>query len=236
MNGRPSNAPHGSASSGHGNDKVAGTRKRRPFKRLYRATGVRGDDVYSLAEIRKLFDVEEQTVYNWVREGLKRVPGTKRFLVSGHALKSFHANRNEKAKRPLRLDQFLCLRCHMPREPAPGSLIGADPDMPALRIEARCAVCGAAMFRPWSKTVSEALEASVTRHSRRTSDRAEEPSQAAGGPENLRCPDTRCDSARRADSIAPENSAQTPERRRHTRGRDQLALPLEFSDQKENLR
>jgi hypothetical protein len=132
-------------------------RVRRPFKRRHSARKAHGDDVYSLADVERLYSVDPQTVLNWIREGLQTVQGATRLLVRGDALNEFHAERNAKAKRPLGLTQFYCLRCHVPSEPALGSVLGATNAEPSLRFEASCRVCGTRMYRSWSKEAAQAL-------------------------------------------------------------------------------
>lgn len=236
MRARSSKAPLPDASADPDESKVAGTRKRRSFKRLHSATKARRDDVYSLAEIQKLYGVEEQTAYNWIKEGLKRVPDTSRFLVRGGELNFFHAVRNENAKRPLGLEQLFCFGCHEPREPAPGSLIGADPNVRAIRIEGRCPICGTAMFRPWSRPVCEALRAAQTEPSGKAPGPPAARSGAAVSSGNPQRPDTECDSASPTDSAAAKESPQTSEWGSPTNGQDQLPLPFEFFDQRRNDR
>lgn len=138
---------------------VEGTlRKTKDFKRLHPVNRASKHDVYNLSEICKHYNVTDQTVRNWLKAGLPRVPGVSEMLVNGGDLNAFHAARRKAAQKPLTLAQFLCLTCHEARDPVPGSVLGADPEQRTLRMQSECSVCGSTMFRVWSKASAEALQ------------------------------------------------------------------------------
>lgn len=203
-------------------------RKRRPFKRLHSATKARCNDVYNLAELTKLYGVEDQTIYNWIKEGLLRVPGTSRILVRGDHLNAFHAARREKAKRPLGPTEFLCLGCHTQREPAHGSVTGADPECPALRFEALCPICGRQMFRAWSKRSAEALHDLGTKRTGEAYGPSQGRSDAAKHQKKMRRIATDCDSVSPSSPTGPEETLLMAECPVHTKGSDHSPLQLGF--------
>lgn len=209
-------------------DDAARPRKRRPFKRLHSASKARCNDVYNVAEIRKLYGVEEQTIYNWIREGLIRVPGISRLLVRGDHLNAFHAARRERAKRPLGPTEFLCFVCKIQREPAPHSVIGVDPACPGLRLEARCLICGTQMFRPWSRRSADALRSLWNGCTDAPNDTAPVLSGRAQPQRRVRRPATDSDSTSQSHSCAPEQTPQTAGRPANTIGSDQTPLQLGF--------
>lgn len=183
-------------------------------------------------EIMRLYGVEEQTVRNWCKSGLERVGTKGRFLVRGDRLNAFHADRKMRAKQLLTLTEFLCLRCHMPREPAPGSVIGALINTPSLRLEASCSVCGIQMYRVWSKKASAALLArpDFLPLSLFTCD-----SEATGPLSNQlnELPELRriamtCDSVNPTETVYSRKSTLTPEEQVKTSESSQLSLPLGF--------
>jgi hypothetical protein len=205
-------------------------RKRRPFRRLHSATKACASDVYSLQEVMKLYDVDEQTVRNWRKSGLECVDVNGRFLVRGDKLNAFHADRNARAKQPLTLNEFLCLSCHLPREPAPGSVVGASIHNPSLRLEARCSVCGTQLYRPWSTKASAALlsrqDLWPESSSMSSSVAAEQPSNRLDPPPDLRQLATTCDSVGPPKASHSRKLTRTTERRLQTQESSQLSLPF----------
>ncbi len=139
----------------------ANERKRRPFKRLHNTNRARKDDIYSILEIARLYRVEEQTVFNWLKNGLQRVPGATKILVSGSTLNEFHKDKKARSKQPLGPTEFYCFSCKGPREPTPGSVTGASKIVRALRFEAKCSWCGKSVYRAWSQFAANALNANA---------------------------------------------------------------------------
>lgn len=202
--------------------------KRRPFRRLHNPAKARGDDVYSISEVARRYNVEEQTVRNWLKEGLETVVGATRILIRGAALNAFHAARNERARQPMTETQFLCLRCHVPREPASGSVIGATQEAPSLRLEARCGICDGPMFRAWSRSAAAALQARSNLCAVQSDIALEAPSVTSENHSETRQIETNCDSVIQCSTIATPNSSQTPEGPLNTNELDQFSLPFEF--------
>lgn len=202
-------------------------RKRRPFKRLHSATKARADIIYSLAEIVRLYDVDEQTVRNWCKAGLKRVETKSRFLVRGDELNAFHAARNAHARQHLALTEFLCLRCHAPREPAAGSIVGIHDDKPGLGLKARCQNCNTAMYRPWSKAASLALLARPDLWPPSPSTANVQPSTKLDHPAEMQRIATACDSVIPAKTSAHQKPTRTPRKPAKTHESSQFALPFE---------
>ena len=202
--------------------------KRRSFRRLHNPAKARSDDVYSIRETASLHNVEEQTVRNWLKEGLETVVGATRILIRGAALNAFHAARNERARRPMTETQFLCLRCRMPREPALGSVIGATHEAPSLRLEARCGICDGAMFRAWSRSAAAALQARSNLCAVLPEIVPEAPSDVSEHLSETRQIETNCDSVIQRSTIAARDTSQTPEGPLNTNELNQFSLPFGF--------
>ncbi len=214
--------------SDRSNNDSPGGRKRRPFRRLHDQAKAHSHDVYSVREIMDLYVVEEQTVTNWRKEGLKTIDGASRVLVRGDELNRFHAARNARAKQPMTETQFFCMSCHVPQEPAPGSVRGADPDRPSLRMEARCGICGGAMYRSWSRVPATALRARPDLWPGMPN---APPAVVLAVPEparKMRRDETGCDSDISKVRLAASKDGQTAEKPSNTTESDQFSLPLGF--------
>jgi hypothetical protein len=227
-----------------------GRRKRRPYRRIHNACALSEHDVYTQAEVCRFFEVDDQTVRNWEKEGLPRVKGASRPFYEGSVLKAFHAGRNQAARRPMTLIELFCLGCSAPREAAPGTLRGASRNGPALRFEARCVRCGTQMYRAWSQAANDAhmaLEAAqqslkiaasskistASRQTRRAGNLLSDDSLSADCAANEVSVKaisiaTHCDSGRASIPQLPKNPHRTPDGHGHTRESYQLALPFGF--------
>lgn len=204
-----------------------GKRKRRHFRRFHRATKARNDDVYSVHEVMRLYGVDEQTLRNWLRQGLVRVAGSSRILVRGDELNRFHAARNHAAKQPLSLTQFYCMTCHTPSDPVLGTVCGASPVAPSLRLEAKCSTCGNTMYRSYSRDAASALAARPELLAGLTLPVVAEAPAAARIPRPV---DTARDSLIPPVSPHKEKPDRTPEGGEDTIESGQLSLPFGFTE------
>jgi hypothetical protein len=209
-------------------DKLNLTRKRRPFRRLHDPTKARGDDVYTIKEVANLYQVDEQTVYNWIREGLRPVANATRLLIRGTTLNRFHAARNERARRPMTETQFLCLHCHIASEPAPGSVIGATTPLPSLRMEARCSTCDQPMYRAWSRSSAAALQGLTNLCAAPPGIPREVFANTYEKTEKTTQIETACDSVIQRPALGATPSKKTPEGPSNTNESNQIPLPFEF--------
>lgn len=201
-------------------------RKRRPFRRRH-TIRARADLVYSLPEITRLCGVSEQTVRNWGKAGLERVPGTSRFLVCGDKLNAFLDARLAASRQPLAAKEFYCLKCHRPREPFPGSVRMALQGQRSTTLKARCSACSTRIFRAVSKETAEAFLARLNHGSVSTSTASAPPSNPLSLPQEMRRHDPSCDSLIQGERRFSPKPTQTAEQPADTIGLAQLTLPFE---------
>lgn len=176
----------------------------------------------------KLYGVVEQTVQNWCKAGLKRVPDVPQVLVCGEALNAFHEARSRKARKPLSPTEFLCLTCHEAREPEPASIVGADPSSPLLHLAARCSICAGTVYRAWSRTAALALSSRADLMAPSPDLLSKPPGVTAESAPEMRCGETVCDIKNFRASRKPENPVQTTEGPDDTSVSAQLSLSFEF--------
>jgi hypothetical protein len=201
-------------------------RKRRPFKRRH-TIRARADLVYSLLEITRLCGISEQTVRNWCKAGLERVPGTSRFLVCGDKLNAFLDARLAASRQPLAATEFFCLKCHRPREPSLGSVRMAHQGQRTTTLKARCLACSTRMFRAVSKETAEAFLARQNPGPASMSTATAQPSNPTSLPQEMRRNDPNCDSVIHGEPRFSPKPTQTTERPADTIGLAQLTLPFE---------
>lgn len=83
------------------------------MSRSYRKMRPHKDWVYSRDAVVALYDISENTLTNWQRQGLRHVEGTRPRLYRGAELLSFHEMRRALAANRLRQGEFKCFRCKL---------------------------------------------------------------------------------------------------------------------------
>ncbi|UYV38685.1 site-specific integrase [Rhodobacteraceae bacterium D3-12] len=79
--------------------------------RSYKGVFVKSHRVYTVEDIKTLFKVNNNTVSNWVGEGLTTSDGKRPHVFRGSMIKHFHAQRTARSKIDLRPGEFKCTGC-----------------------------------------------------------------------------------------------------------------------------
>ena len=102
---------------------------------------------YTIAEVTSLFDIHQNTLRNWRRQGLQPIDDRRPVLFHGASLRSFLQARRASAKQPCGQGRIYCLPCHAPKEPA-GGMVDYQPITSASgRLVGLCPDCSRLMFR-----------------------------------------------------------------------------------------
>jgi hypothetical protein len=109
--------------------------------------GIKSNKAYTVIELAEVAGVSTATVRSWLKAGMPRVDDTRPTLIMGFQALDFIQTRQKKAKRPLAVGQFFCMRCKAQR-----AAYGAMADhVPASgkggSLKTLCAVCGGACSR-----------------------------------------------------------------------------------------
>ena len=81
--------------------------------RNYKRAQAKKNRVYSVEEVMALYRVSQNTVSNWVGEGLSPSDRTRPYVFRGAELKRFHAERAARTRSQLRPGEFKCMTCKM---------------------------------------------------------------------------------------------------------------------------
>ncbi len=113
-----------------------------PMTRINR-TGISKHMPYTIKELTGLLHKSEKTLERWMGAGLPIVPGGKNpILILGDDLIEFLKNKDAKHKVKLKRNEFLCMKCKLPRLAKRGTLkILSD------RKEGNCCVCNSKMSK-----------------------------------------------------------------------------------------
>lgn len=126
-------------------------------KKRHSLKGIRKNYTYTADEIADVMGVCTPTVFRWIKEGLTRIPDTKKYYVHGSELLRFLGEKNTKNKRPMTDGQIFCCKCQSPQNPAPNSVSVKDLPNKTVRVLGRCTVCSTPMNKvvsgkKWNKT------------------------------------------------------------------------------------
>ena len=126
-------------------------------KQRYSLKPIRQSYTYSVDEIAELYELTPDTVFRWIRnEGLKRLPGSKKYFVHSSDLLNFLGKRNSKNKRPCKEGEIFCCKCRRPQKPNPASLKSRKRPNKTVQISGKCSVCNTHLntfisHKKWSK-------------------------------------------------------------------------------------
>lgn len=102
---------------------------------------------YLVDEVADLYQVDKNTVRNWIKKGLPTVDSKRPALILGSALNEFHATRRNINKRPCALSEIYCMRCKEPKKPAGGMVEYQPKNDKSGNLIGICPDCEAMMFR-----------------------------------------------------------------------------------------
>ncbi|MBF0595423.1 MAG: hypothetical protein HQL22_10730 [Candidatus Omnitrophica bacterium] len=123
-------------------------KKNHPYKKLHR------NRAYALSEIARIFGVHIRTTQDWVKKGLPIFNRPSRpYLVMGKDAHQFFIQQRKQLGRRLEDGEFMCLTCHAPRFPSPGSVTLLEtehhmgPDKIQIQLHGECSYCGGKISR-----------------------------------------------------------------------------------------
>lgn len=110
--------------------------------------------IYKSVELTEELDVCNTTLWNYRNKGLPVVnPGESPPIYRGKDVKIFLSDLLKAQKRPLRPEEFWCVRCRRCVLPIPGSIklkpLGCELLSEAIMIQitAECEICGSTIFK-----------------------------------------------------------------------------------------
>lgn len=117
-----------------------------PMKRL-NPRRVKINRSYTVEEVARLFAVHKNSVRNWLVEGLQTVDGRRPILILGRHVISFISARRNRRRSRCRPGEMFCFKCRVPRVAARQAVDYLPYTPSSGNLRARCADCGALMFR-----------------------------------------------------------------------------------------
>ena len=102
---------------------------------------------YKVDEVADLYNVDKNTVRNWLKQGLETCDTKRPILILGNALNDFHAKRRVKNKRPCKTNEIYCMRCKKPQIPVRGLVEFKPVNDKTGNLIAICSSCETMMYR-----------------------------------------------------------------------------------------
>ncbi|KAJ01535.1 hypothetical protein [Sulfitobacter mediterraneus] len=111
------------------------------MSKRFRTRGIKSNKAYQVDELADVAGVSILTVRNWIRAGMAQIDDQRPTMILGFQALNFLVAHKAKAKRPMAMHEFYCMRCKAPRSPL-GGLADFDPSTPTSgRLKALCSVC-----------------------------------------------------------------------------------------------
>jgi hypothetical protein len=112
-------------------------------KKIYPLNYIRYWYAYDIDEVCTLYKgsrLHQQTVRQWINNGLKTLDGGKPTLIYGNDLKEFLGKQNVSGRFTTEFHQFPCFKCQEPKEPFRKE-IQLEHTGSFLKAKARCQTC-----------------------------------------------------------------------------------------------
>ena len=102
---------------------------------------------YKVDEVADLYQVDKNTVRNWIKQGLQTCDTKRPILMKGNALNEFHAKRRIRNKQPCKLNEIYCMHCKKPQIPVSGLVELKHINAKTGNLIAICSCCETIMHR-----------------------------------------------------------------------------------------
>lgn len=102
---------------------------------------------YKVDEVADLYQVDKNTVRNWIKKGLPTCDKKRPIMIHGSDLNAFHTANKVKNKRACQLHEIYCLRCRSPQTPAENMVEYQPINAKTGNLIAICPVCTTMMYR-----------------------------------------------------------------------------------------
>lgn len=117
------------------------------MSRRIKTRGIKANKAYRVDELADVTGVSPPTVRSWLKSGMQRLDENYPTMIMGFQALEFHSARKNKAKRPMALNEFYCMRCKAPRQPLGAMADFVPSSATGGRLKAFCSVCECACNR-----------------------------------------------------------------------------------------
>ncbi len=126
--------------------------------RAHYKVGVGVDQVYSIEELCKLYNVHRNAVTNWLHSGLSKSDSHRPYLFRGAEVKRYHNAQRSKSRAKLKQGEFNCPTCKMAGFPEPETLTFRTTSTGRLMALAACPCCGGVLPKLLNATECDKLK------------------------------------------------------------------------------
>lgn len=129
----------------------------RKFRKNFNTRIIKSKHSYDIHEIAQLLAVNKSSIWNWLKQGLKKEDNQQPYLIWGQDLKDFLASRNKQRKRPCKENELFCCKCQQPTKPKDNCVL-LKIDNTRINMVGVCEVCGSSTYRTISPTAVDTVK------------------------------------------------------------------------------
>jgi hypothetical protein len=102
---------------------------------------------YTLDEVSEVLNIHKQTLYTWIKKGLKTIQGSYPNLIHGSDLISFISKKQSKRKHKCKDDEMFCFKCKAPRKSVKDAVKITSKKSTCLNLLGKCEVCEGIIYK-----------------------------------------------------------------------------------------
>lgn len=119
-------------------------------KYTYKLKLIRKEISYSIKNIMDLFNIHQNTVLAWLKDGLPKIDTIRPILIHGSELYDFLKKRQDDRKKPCRPHQLYCLKCREPKTSQDNAIRIEFGGPKQLMLIGKCTTCGTKTYKSGS--------------------------------------------------------------------------------------
>ena len=108
---------------------------------------IRNNFPYSLDEISETLGINKQTIYIWIKQGLKTIQGSYPTLIHGSDLINYLSKKQSKRKQKCKDDEMLCFKCKIPRKTKKEAVKIIIQKSTCINLTGECEICEGKIFK-----------------------------------------------------------------------------------------
>ncbi|MEL6112728.1 MAG: helix-turn-helix domain-containing protein [Pseudomonadota bacterium] len=132
------------------------------MKRTYDVRRIKSNRSYSVPDLARLLNVNERTVYGWIKQGLPVIDNHHRKMVHGPTARDWLKAKQVARRWTCGPGELPCFKCKGPRAIKPGSFNIVTNNTLKIRVVGTCSACGKTIGRGDVTANRAALEQQFT--------------------------------------------------------------------------
>ncbi len=119
----------------------------RKYRRNHSTQSISSNRSYTVAETAEKMNVQNKTVYGWIKNGLPVIEGSSPERLHGNDIITFHKKKRAGQKQKCQDNEMYCCCCKKPRGVANYEIHIENRTSKIINFKGKCEVCNAGMNR-----------------------------------------------------------------------------------------